>query len=157
MDQAKPSPRWLKGNFGGHSPANTPARSKRPVATALGEHGGEILECSEQEQDFNCNDPDFKVPGPSSRKPKILNVMGPLSLPAMARGVSVRDSVVLGTAAMKAVGIDIADTNISVTSSNYYRKKVRKETAAKVREKLVIPENVCLNFELEIFWICLCC
>ena len=67
--------------------------------------------------------------------------MGPISLAADGRGLSSRDRIVLAAAeTVKAAGIDVQDTNISVGSAYYHAKKSRVEVSERVQEEFQCPD-----------------
>ena len=94
-------------------------------------------------EDFNSNDPEFvleeRLAGPGNAPRKIphkkLNIMGPIANSCLGRKVSVRQQTVVAAKALVAAGIDLNDTNVSVSSAQYHRAKARKETAAKRRSE----------------------
>ena len=49
-----------------------------------------------------------------------------VSEPGLARGISVRDQTVMAAATAKALGWDLKNTNISVSSTSYHNKKTLK-------------------------------
>ena len=68
--------------------------------------------------------------------------MGPISLAADGRGLSIRDRIVLAAAeTVKAAGIDVQDTNISVGSAYYHAKKSRVEVSERVQEEFQCPDH----------------
>ena len=69
--------------------------------------------------EVNSNDPLFVDPTSLKRRKSKLNVMGPIALCSMARGVSERDTAIIAAAAVKACNINVEETNISVGSSHY--------------------------------------
>ena len=96
--------------------------------------------------DVNSNDPLFVDPTSSRRRSK-LNVMGPIALCSMARGVSERDTAIIAAAAVKACNINVEQTNISVGSSHYQRQKTRASVASNVRENFKIPQHCSLHVD----------
>ena len=105
---------------------------------------GDSMDTSE----VNSNDPLFvDSRARSKRRNSKLNVMGPISLSSMARGISERDCAIIAANVVKACNINVEDTNISVGSSHYHRQKTRVLVAKDVRENLKIPEHCSLHVD----------
>ena len=103
----------------------------------------DVMDTSE----VNSNDPLFVDPTSSKRRRSKLNVMGPIALCSMARGVSERDTAIIAAAAVKACNINVEQTNISVGSSHYQRQKTRASVASNVRENFKIPQHCSLHVD----------
>ena len=80
----------------------------------------------EEEIIDNNNDQDFACPKSLRPKRIKINVMQHVSEPGLARGISVRDQTVMAAATAKALGWDLKNTNISVSSTSYHNKKTLK-------------------------------
>ena len=76
-----------------------------------------------------------------------INVMGPISLTADARNLSLRDSVVMAASVSKAMGVNIDDTNISKSTAWYQRSKERVKRAEKVMDEFVCPDKVVVHWD----------
>ena len=74
----------------------------------------------------NNNDSDFDCPGSQKPKRRKVNVMKHVSVSGLARGVSIRNQTVIAAATARALGWDLDDTNISVSSTKYHNKKTLK-------------------------------
>ena len=85
----------------------------------------------EDEVEDELNDENFEAP---LKKSKRLNVMGPMSTTADRLNVSCRKMAMLGSAAVKSVGVSLSDTNISVTSAWRHRTKNRLDLAASIKQ-----------------------
>ena len=75
-------------------------------------------ELEEKEEECSWDDDmdgEFKVPEP--KKASKIDIMGKISNTADARGVSIRDRTVIAASVCNAVGININDTNIGVSSA----------------------------------------
>ena len=108
---------------------------------------GDSMDTSE----VNSNDPLFvDSRARSKRRNSKLNVMGPISLSSMARGISERDCAIIAANVVKACNINVEDTNISVGSSHYHRQKTRVLVAKDVRENLKIPEHCSLRIPFKL-------
>ena len=101
----------------------------------------------EETEDMNKNDPEYYEPESNCNKPKKINVMGPVQLGGMGRNVSAGDSVVIAATVATILGKSLDETNISLSTAKYQRKKVRKQTAAKLRENYVPPEMAAVGFD----------
>ena len=101
---------------------------------------------SEEEgsEDLNSNDPEYQCKERKGKRQKI-DVMGKISIAGMSRNVSHGDRAVIAAATARALNVDIDQTNISVSSSKYHNKKVRKLTATKSKQNFDIPEHVALG------------
>ena len=101
---------------------------------------------SEEEgsEDLNSNDPEYQCKERKGKRQKI-DVMGKISIAGMSRNVSHGDRAVIAAATARALNIDLDQTNISVSSSKYHNKKVRKLTATKSKQNFDIPEHVALG------------
>ena len=88
---------------------------------------------------------------PSSSRPRKrkINIMGPISLAADGRGISLRDRTIIAAETMKAAGLDINDTNISVGSATYHAKKSRAKLAEKLEEDWRCPSHVTLHWDTK--------
>ena len=64
--------------------------------------------------------------------------MGPMSTTADRLNVSCRKMAMLGSAAVKSVGVSLSDTNISVTSAWRHRTKNRLDLAASIKQNFKI-------------------
>ena len=85
----------------------------------------------DDEIEDELNDENFEAP---VKKSKRLNVMGPMSTTADRLNVSCRKMAMLGSAAVKSVGVNLSDTNISVTSAWRHRTKNRLDLAASIKQ-----------------------
>ena len=103
----------------------------------------EIEEDSNEEED---EEGEYKSSSSRPRKRKI-NIVGPISLAADGRGLSIRDRTVLAAESVKAAGIDVQDTNISVGSAYYHAKKSRVEVSKKVQEEFQCPDHVSVHWD----------
>ena len=74
----------------------------------------------------NNNDSDFVCPESQKPKRRKVNVMKHVSVPGLARGVSIRNQTVIAAVTARALGWDLDDTNISVSSTKYHNKKTLK-------------------------------
>ena len=83
---------------------------------------------------------------PKVRKKKI-DVMGPISRTADARGISMRDRTALAASVANTIGVDLADTNISIHSAWKQAKSHRLRLAEKVKEDFVCPPRVSLHWD----------
>ena len=102
-----------------------------------------ILEMSDDDDVLEDNDDKE----PMAKKVKNMDVMGQVSRTADARGLSIRDRTALAAAAMNAVGIDIKETNINVTSA--HRKAIinRMKIAETVKTNFECPERVSVHYD----------
>ena len=68
------------------------------------------------------------------KKSERLNVMGPMSTTADRLNVICRKMAMLGSAAVKSVGVNLSDTNISVTSAWRHRTKNRLDLVSSIKQ-----------------------
>lgn len=105
-------------------------------------------ELEEKEEECSWDDDmdgEFKVPEP--KKASKIDIMGKISNTADARGVSIRDRTVIAASVCNAVGININDTNIGVSSAWRSAQGARLSTAEQVKEKFVCSEKVSLHWD----------
>ena len=106
-------------------------------------------ENDDDETDVEELDEEFK--SPNEKKAKMIDVMGPISMTADARGLSIRDRTALAAAVVNAVGLDIRKTNVNVTSACTLAQKRRISITKEVKENFTCPEEVSLHFDSKIF------
>lgn len=85
------------------------------------------------------------------RKGKVkIDVMGPVSLTGDARRLSARDRAAFAASVVRALGVNVADTNISVFSSWNKARQNRVKVAKAVKESFVCPGLVSLHWDGKI-------
>ena len=92
----------------------------------------------------NNNDEDFNV---KTKKRKKIDIMGKISITADRANVSYAARSMIAASTANALGIDLADTNISKTSGWRKAKEVRTETSAKIKEAFKCPEKVSVHWD----------
>ena len=92
----------------------------------------------------NNNDDDFNV---KIKKRKKIDIMGKISITADRANVSYAARSMIAASTANALGIDLADTNISKTSAWRKAKEVRTETAEKIKEAFKCPEKVSVHLD----------
>ena len=80
-------------------------------------------------------------------KKKKIDVMGPVSLTADARNLSVRDETVMAASVVNALGYNLNDTNVSKSTAWYQRKKERMKRAEKVKGEFTCPDKVVVHWD----------
>ena len=76
-----------------------------------------------------------------------IDVMGPISLTADARNLSLRDQVVMAASVANAIGVNIDDTNISKSTAWYQRSKQRVKRAKEVMDEFVCSDKVVVHWD----------
>ena len=102
-------------------------------------------------EDVIEEDADEEFSGPKEKKDKMIDVMGPISRTADARGLSHRDRTAIAAAVVNAVGVDIRKTNVNVYSAWSQAQKTRVAISNQIKEKFVCPEMVSLHWDGKIF------
>ena len=98
-------------------------------------------------KDFNddeVDDDDFVAP--KDRKKKI-DVMGQIARTADARGLSIRDRTAIAASVASSLGVDLEDTNISVSNAHEKAKKERIILSKTVKENFVCPARAALHWD----------
>ena len=73
--------------------------------------------------------------------------MGPIASTADARGISIRGRTALAASVANCLGVDLADTNISVETGYRKAKEIRLSIAEKVKEDFICPPKVALHWD----------
>ena len=97
----------------------------------------------EDEKDENYESKESRRQG-GKRK---IDVMGPISLTADARNLSLRDQVVMAASVANAIGVNIDDTNISKSTAWYQRSKQRVKRAKEVMDEFVCSDKVVVHWD----------
>ena len=73
--------------------------------------------------------------------------MGQIAMTADARGLSLRDRTAIAASVANSLGVDIKDTNISVSNAHERAKKQRILISDKVKEEFVCPVRAALHWD----------
>ena len=95
-------------------------------------------------EDNKNNYEDFTV---KVKKRKKMDIMGEISITADRAKVSYAARSMVAASTANALGIDLADTNISKTSAWRKAKEVRTETAEKIKEVFKCPVKVSVHWD----------
>ena len=99
-----------------------------------------------EEEEHATDDNDYVVPKKRVKKRKV-DVMGHIARTADARGVSIRDRAAVAASVATSLGVDLADTNISVGTAWKKAQSKRLSIAIKVKEDFVCPQRVALHWD----------
>ena len=102
-------------------------------------------ENSDEEDDIDNNDSDFKAS--EMKRSKKVDIMGPVSQVADRLNISCRTMAMTSAATVKAMGLQVADTNISVTTAWRKRTQGRLEVAATIKENFVPSKFLALHWD----------
>ena len=95
----------------------------------------------------NVEDNDYDVGPSKNAKKKKIDVMGHIARTADARGLSIRDRTAVAASVANCLGVDLADTNISVTTAWEKAQSERLSIAKMVKEEFICPEKVALHWD----------
>ena len=102
------------------------------------------MEEEDASKDVNDNNADNFV-APTKRRR--LDIAGAVSITGDRLNVSCRQKVMLSASVVKAAGVSVHDTNISVSTVWRKGRKQRMETAAKIKEDFVKPEHLLIHWD----------
>ena len=85
-----------------------------------------------------------------SRKKKKIDIMGPISVTADARGLSYRDRTAVAASLCNSLNIPLQDTNINISSGRRKARQNRVKIAAKVKEEFKCPDLVSVHWDGKI-------
>ena len=88
---------------------------------------------------------DFKVR--TVNKKRKVDIMGPVSTVVDRLNLSSREMAVTSAATVKALGVEVADTNISVSTAWRKRTKGRLELASSIKESFVPSKFLALHWD----------
>ena len=100
--------------------------------------------CEEEGKKRHLDDPDFC--GPKKRLKKI-DIMGAISRTSDARGLSLRDRIAVAASVTNAIGVDLNQTNINLSSAHRRAKAERIRIAKSVKEEFKCPDLVSLHWD----------
>ena len=96
------------------------------------------------------DDEDYTYEDPKLRKKKKIDIMGPISVTADARGLSYRDRTAVAASVCNTLNIPLQETNINISSSNRKARQNRVKIAAKVKEEFRCPDLVSVHWDGKI-------
>ena len=99
---------------------------------------------SEADDLNNNNDDEYVV---KSKKKKKIDIMGKISITSDRANVSYTGRAMIAASTANALGVDIADTNISKTTAWRKAKEVRTDTAALIKEAFKCPGKVTVHWD----------
>ena len=80
-------------------------------------------------------------------KTKKIDVMGPISNTGDRLGLSSRSKAMIAAAVVKAVGINVEETNINRGSALLKAKQTRLKTAKAIKDNFICPEHVVVHWD----------
>ena len=96
--------------------------------------------------DEDSSDKDFIVKERKTKKKKV-DVMGAVSNTGDRLGLSGRKKAMFAAAVVKAVGVNVEETNISYSTAKTKARKTRFETEAAIKDNFVPPEHANVHWD----------
>ena len=122
-------------------------KKKEAIEKELFERKGTVKEAGEVfVEDDNNNDKDF-VDTARNKKKKKIDIMGHISTTADRTNTYYTARSMIAASAANALGVDVADTNISKTTAWRKAKEARTVTAATIKEAFKCPDKVTVHWD----------